>query len=664
MAKDLLKLQRAPELNLRTLLRPAVFVPESKRLNELLRDFRSNRNHLAIVIDEFGNTAGLITIEDVLEEIVGEIEDEFDDGWFGAGLWWLFISLHDFGGLASPLAGLAVLLLAAFLALYPAAALAVWARVCGERPGGEPPGGERPGGERPVGERPGRRVLLFACAWSAAELARASWFTGFPWIAGGYAHSDGPLAAWAPWVGVYGMGALSAGVAAALAALRARSRLRALPLLLTLPLALAGTLLPSQFSTPVGTLRVSLLQPAVPQSQKFDAAHVERNLDRLLEQMEAARAPLVVAPESVLPLPLAYVRAEQQERLYAASRERTIWFGTFLGDERQGFVNSMLALRQGESVHSYGKRHLLPFRRVHPAGLDWFVRALNIPHRLRSAGTHQRPLRRSTACALRAPNICYEDLFGEELARRFAGPARAPTLLRQHQQHRLVRRHHRRTTSTCISSACARSSSSARWCAPPTPAPPRRSTTAAEVLAAPGALHPRPCWTRRSRAATGLTPYARWARTPPGCGRCGLLALAPCWPSRGWGLGGPPQGRSVESLPDFSPGAPQAVFHADLPATSSCACKTTGAAQGCALLQPYDMEVGAGTSHTATFLRALGPEPWKAAYVQPSRRPRTAATARTPTACSTTTSTRWCSSRRRPTSSSSTWARWRRWAST
>ena len=79
MAKDLLKLQRAPELNLRTLLRPAVFVPESKRLNELLRDFRSNRNHLAIVIDEFGTTAGLITIEDVLEEIVGEIEDEFDD---------------------------------------------------------------------------------------------------------------------------------------------------------------------------------------------------------------------------------------------------------------------------------------------------------------------------------------------------------------------------------------------------------------------------------------------------------------------------------------------------------------------------------------------------------------------------------------------------------
>ncbi|GAB2526246.1 MULTISPECIES: HlyC/CorC family transporter [unclassified Simplicispira] len=78
MAKDLLKLQRSPTLNIRALLRPAVFVPETKGLHDLLREFRGNRNHLAVVIDEFGRVAGLVTIEDVLEEIVGEIEDEFD----------------------------------------------------------------------------------------------------------------------------------------------------------------------------------------------------------------------------------------------------------------------------------------------------------------------------------------------------------------------------------------------------------------------------------------------------------------------------------------------------------------------------------------------------------------------------------------------------------
>ena len=77
-AKDLLRLQVDPDLNIRDLLRPPVFVPESKRLNVLLHDFRADRHHLAIVVDEYGGSAGLITIEDVLEQIVGDIEDEFD----------------------------------------------------------------------------------------------------------------------------------------------------------------------------------------------------------------------------------------------------------------------------------------------------------------------------------------------------------------------------------------------------------------------------------------------------------------------------------------------------------------------------------------------------------------------------------------------------------
>ena len=79
LAKDLLRYYaNAEEFDVRDMLRPAVFAPESKRLNILLRDFKANRNHIAIVVDEYGGVAGLVTIEDVLEQIVGDIEDEFD----------------------------------------------------------------------------------------------------------------------------------------------------------------------------------------------------------------------------------------------------------------------------------------------------------------------------------------------------------------------------------------------------------------------------------------------------------------------------------------------------------------------------------------------------------------------------------------------------------
>ncbi|WVN41379.1 transporter associated domain-containing protein [beta proteobacterium MWH-UniP1] len=78
LAKDLLRCLAQHDDDLRGMLRPAVFVPESKRLNVMLRDFRVNRNHIAIVVDEYGGVAGMITIEDVLEQIVGDIEDEHD----------------------------------------------------------------------------------------------------------------------------------------------------------------------------------------------------------------------------------------------------------------------------------------------------------------------------------------------------------------------------------------------------------------------------------------------------------------------------------------------------------------------------------------------------------------------------------------------------------
>lgn len=78
LAKDLLRHSSEKDFQVRDWLRPAVFIPESKRLSVLLRDFKDNRNHLAMVVDEYSSIAGIITIEDVLEQIVGDIEDEHD----------------------------------------------------------------------------------------------------------------------------------------------------------------------------------------------------------------------------------------------------------------------------------------------------------------------------------------------------------------------------------------------------------------------------------------------------------------------------------------------------------------------------------------------------------------------------------------------------------
>ncbi|HEV2269053.1 MAG TPA: transporter associated domain-containing protein [Steroidobacteraceae bacterium] len=82
LAKDLLRLCGGDEarerFDIREFMRPAVFVPEAKRLNVLLKEFRGSRNHMAIVVDEYGGVAGLVTIEDVIEQIVGDIDDEFD----------------------------------------------------------------------------------------------------------------------------------------------------------------------------------------------------------------------------------------------------------------------------------------------------------------------------------------------------------------------------------------------------------------------------------------------------------------------------------------------------------------------------------------------------------------------------------------------------------
>ena len=329
----------------------------------------------------------------------------YSAAWIGAGTWWLFISLHRYGGLAAPLAVAAVALLAAALALYLGLALAVCARW-----------------------RRGRALpdaLLFAACWLLAELARGVIFTGFPWLASGYAQVDAPLAALAPWVGVYGIGAAGAALAALfVAGWGARgAALAALALLALAPV--------PEFSRPGAALTVSLLQTDVAQDEKFASAPMPDTLAMVARSLVEARGALVVAPETAIPLlpqQLAELAPGYLEALQAhfAGPAQAALVGVPLGSFETAYTNSVIALAAGSS-YRYDKFHLVPFGEFIPTGFRWFTQLMNIP-----LGDFARGLRQPPSFAFAgariAPNICYEDLFGEELARRFADPAMAPTV--------------------------------------------------------------------------------------------------------------------------------------------------------------------------------------------------------------------------------------------
>jgi apolipoprotein N-acyltransferase len=350
----------------------------------------------------------------------------FGFGWLASGMWWLYISLHRYGDLPAVLSVLAVAVLAAGLALYYAGGLALWALLTGPTEDDDAP--QRPGALLMVT----RRAVGFAACWLLAELARGVLLTGFPWIAGGYAHTSGPLAAWAPWIGVYGIGALAAWLAAALA-LGARwvagHPVRA-ALLVAPPLALLviGHALPHEFTQDTGALSVSLLQPDIPQDEKFDPAHVRATLEWHLQALGQAKGQLVVTPESSVPLPPQFLDASWLKALRApfAHGDRVALVGMFLGDDDVGYTNSLVALSAAsdlaypDTAYHYGKRHLLPFGEFVPPGFHWFIDLLHIPIGDQARGKSIEPL--EVGGQRVRPVICYEDLFGEDMVASVVGP--------------------------------------------------------------------------------------------------------------------------------------------------------------------------------------------------------------------------------------------------
>lgn len=340
----------------------------------------------------------------------------YGTGWLLGGVWWLYISMHTYGGLPAPLAALAVFALTAALSLYLAAAAALYARL-------------RRG-------QPWLDALLFAALFVLVEWARAVLFTGFPWAALGYTQVDAPLAVLAPWVGVYGIGAVVAGAAALLAGLlrqRPRGRGRGWLLLPGLAMTAPGWVGPSDFTVGAGTLRVALLQTNVQQDEKFSAERLPETLAWVARELQAADADLVVTPETAVPL-LPYQLADAAPGYWDAlvahfsAPGRAALVGAPLGDFERGYTNSVVGMSAAGAGYRYDKQHLVPFGEFIPTGFRWFTEMMNIPLGDFSRGVAAAPSFVVGAQRL-APNICYEDLFGEELALRFRDHAQAPTVL-------------------------------------------------------------------------------------------------------------------------------------------------------------------------------------------------------------------------------------------
>ncbi|MFP5477309.1 MAG: apolipoprotein N-acyltransferase, partial [Gammaproteobacteria bacterium] len=212
----------------------------------------------------------------------------FATTWLCGTFWWLFISMNTYGGLPAPLAALAVLFLGGGLAIYYGVAGGLWGWLAPRLSAGS-------------------RVLLFAAVWTLAELVRGSLFTGFPWGAGGYAHVDGPLAGYAPWLGVYGLGAAAAASAACVGLWKRQRRTGMLPLaaavLLALPSGLGFMHSDGGPGASTGRLSVALLQGNIPQDEKFvPGSGIDTALRWYGEQLQKNRAALVVTPETALPL--------------------------------------------------------------------------------------------------------------------------------------------------------------------------------------------------------------------------------------------------------------------------------------------------------------------------------------------------------------------------
>jgi apolipoprotein N-acyltransferase len=354
------------------------------------------------------------------------------------GVHWLYISLHQIGGLPAWLTVLAIGLLSAGLGLLNAAAT---------------------GGTKWLQWRwhlkPATSLMLILPAlWTLAEWTRGWLFTGFPWLSSGYAHTAGPLAGFAPIVGVYGVGTIAALVAAALVLLTMpikskpdqvpshRLKLRAAGLILCC-MATGQWLRSVEWTQPSGVpITVRLLQGNVPQTMKFDPAALAPTLALYQTMIEQSSADLIALPETAIPIPSAQLPLPYLPQLaeFAKRSASYLLIGIPVSDNASVYTNSVIGLNLSSAgsttaatnAYRYDKHHLVPFGEFIPVGFRWFVNLMQIPLGDQTRGAMlQPPFQVKDQWLL--PNICYEDLFGEEIAAqiraRLDHAQPAPTML-------------------------------------------------------------------------------------------------------------------------------------------------------------------------------------------------------------------------------------------
>ncbi len=328
----------------------------------------------------------------------------FGAGFFLVGVSWVYVSLHDFGGMPLPLAALATALFCLYFALFPAAVGYVQARL--------------------AASRPVRLMLLVPALWTLAEWLRGWLFTGFPWLALGYSQLDGPLAGLAPVGGVLAvsfLAAAAAGAAAALVVGRGRRRVTALAVLVVIALG-GGALRTIEWTTPQGeSLAVSLLQGNVPQALKFVPGRYEETLATYARLVERSTGRLIVLPETAIPRFLHEVEPAYLERLKAivAARGGDLLVGVPVLDPDRRYYNAVMSIG-ASPAQRYAKSHLVPFGEFLPPGFGWVVAVLKIPLGDFARGAERQPPL-AVAGQRVAANICYEDAFGEEIIRPLPG---------------------------------------------------------------------------------------------------------------------------------------------------------------------------------------------------------------------------------------------------